>query len=174
MFHIMVVDDDKSTRLYMKALLTQAHYTVTLAENGQEALEVMEKEHIDLVVLDVMMPKMDGYQFTEELRSGNSTLPILMVTAKQLPADRKLGYRLGTNDFMTKPVDEEELLIRIQNLLRMAQIASEREVRFGNLLLKYDEFSVTKGEETMELPQKEFLLLFKLLSNPGKSSPAST
>lgn len=168
MFHIMVVDDDKSTRLYMKALLTQAHYTVTLAENGQEALEVMEKEHIDLVVLDVMMPKMDGYQFTEELRSGNSTLPILMVTAKQLPADRKRGYRLGTNDFMTKPVDEEELLIRIQNLLRMAQIASEREVRFGNLLLKYDEFSVTKGEETMVLPQKEFLLLFKLLSNPGK------
>ena len=168
MFHILVVDDDKSTRMYMKALLKDANYTVSLAANGLEALDVMEHEHIDLVVLDVMMPKMDGYQFTEELRSGNSNLPILMVTAKQLPADRKQAYQVGTNDFMTKPVDGEELLLRIKNLLRMVQIASERELKLGDIVLKYDELSVNRGEEKIVLPQKEFQLLYKLLSYPGK------
>jgi len=168
MFHILVVDDDKSTRMYMRALLKEANYTVSLAENGLDALEVMDREHIDLVILDIMMPKMDGYQFTEELRSGNSHLPILMVTAKQLPDDRKQAYQVGTNDFMTKPVDGEELLLRIQNLLRMAQIASERELKIGAITLRYDELSVKRGNETMVLPQKEFQLLYKLLSYPGK------
>lgn len=168
MFHILVVDDDRSTRLYMQALLQNAQYTVSLAENGEDALAVMDREHIDLVILDVMMPKMDGFEFTQELRSGNSHLPVLMVTAKQLPADRKQAYQVGTNDFMTKPVDAEELLLRIQNLLRMAQIAIERELKLGDITLRYDEFSVTRGDETMILPQKEFLLLYKLLSYPGK------
>ena len=168
MFHIMVVDDDKSTRMYMKALLKNEGYTVSLAEDGLEALMVMEREHIDLVILDIMMPRMDGYQFAEELRSGNSNLPILMVSAKQLPADRKQAYQVGTNDFMTKPVDGEELLLRIKNLLRMAQIATERELKVGDVVLRYDELSVTKGDETMVLPQKEFQLLYKLLSYPGK------
>jgi len=168
MFHILVVDDDKSTRMYMRALLKDAGYTVSLAENGLDALLVMEHEHIDLVILDVMMPKMDGYQFTEELRSGNSKLPILMVTAKQLPADRKQAYMVGTNDFMTKPVDGEELLLRIKNLLRMAQIATEREMKIGDIVLRYDELSVTRNGETMVLPQKEFQLLYKLLSYPNK------
>jgi len=168
LFHILVVDDDRSTRLYMQTLLQNAHYTVSLAENGEDALEVMDREKIDLVILDVMMPKMDGYAFTQELRSGNSQLPVLMVTAKQLPADRKQAYQVGTNDFMTKPVDGEELLLRIQNLLRMAQIATERELKLGDITLRYDELSVTRGEETIVLPQKEFLLLYKLLSYPGK------
>ncbi len=168
MFHILVVDDDRSTRLYMQALLQNAHYTVSLAENGEEALDVMDREHIDLVILDVMMPKMDGFEFTKELRSGNSHLPILMVTAKQLPADRKQAYELGTNDFMTKPVDGEELLLRIKNLLRMVQITAERELKLGDITLRYDELSVTRGEEAFVLPQKEFLLLYKLLSYPGK------
>ena len=168
MFHILVVDDDRSTRLYMQALLQNAHYTVSLAENGENALEVMEREKIDLVILDVMMPKMDGFAFTQELRNGNCNLPVLMVTAKQLPADRKQAYQVGTNDFMTKPVDGEELLLRIKNLLRMAQIATERELRLGEITLHYDELSVTRGDETIVLPQKEFLLLYKLLSYPGK------
>ena len=168
MFHILVVDDDRSTRLYMQALLQNAHYTVSLAENGEDALEVMDREKIDLVILDVMMPKMDGYAFTQELRNGNCNLPVLMVTAKQLPADRKQAYQVGTNDFMTKPVDGEELLLRIKNLLRMAQIATERELRLGEITLHYDELSVTRGDETIVLPQKEFLLLYKLLSYPGK------
>ena len=124
MFRILVVDDDKNTRLYMRAFLEAERYTVFLAGNGEEALDMMEKEHIDLVILDIMMPKMDGYEFTRELRSVNNDLPILMVSAKQLPEDRKLGYKLGTNDFMVKPVDQEELLLRVKNLLRMAKIAS--------------------------------------------------
>jgi len=168
MFHILVVDDDRSTRLFMRAFLEAEHYTVSLAENGEDALRVMEKEHIDLVVLDIMMPRMDGYEFTRELRSVNEELPILMVSAKQLPEDRKLAYRLGTNDFMTKPVDEEELLLRIKNLLRMSRIASEHKLHIGDVTLEYDSFTVVRGDETITLPQKEFQLLYKLLSYPGK------
>lgn len=168
MFRILVVDDDKNTRLYMRAFLEAEHYTVFLAGNGEEALDMMEKEHIDLVILDIMMPKMDGYEFTRELRSVNNDLPILMVSAKQLPEDRKLGYKLGTNDFMVKPVDQEELLLRVKNLLRMAKIASERKMYIGDVVLDYDTFTVTRGDERYELPQKEFQLLYKLLSYPGK------
>ena len=168
MFHVLVVDDDRSTRLFMRAFLEAEHYTVSLAANGVEALDLMEKEHIDLVVLDIMMPQMDGYQFTQELRSGNAELPILMVSAKQLPEDRKKGYRLGVNDFMTKPVDEEELILRIKNLLRMSRIASERKMHIGDVTLDYDSFTVIRGEEVTTLPQKEFQLLFKMLSQPGK------
>lgn len=168
MFHILVVDDDRSTRLFMRAFLENEHYTVSLASDGAEALEVMEREHVDLVVLDIMMPNMDGYQFTEELRSADAELPILMVSAKQLPEDRKRGYRLGVNDFMTKPVDEEELLLRIKNLLRMSRIVSERRLRIGSVELDCDSLTVSRGEERITLPQKEFLLLYKLLSYPGK------
>lgn len=168
MFHILVVDDDKNTRRLMRAVLEEEHYTVYTAENGEEALEVMESEHIDLVVLDIMMPKMDGYEFTEMLRSVQNELPILMVSAKQLPADRKKGFVAGTDDYMTKPVDEEEMLLRIKALLRRAKIASDREITVGNVKLDYDSFSVTKDGETQVLPQKEFQLLYKLLSYPGK------
>ena len=168
MFHILVVDDDRSTRLFMRAFLEAEHYTVSLAANGVEALQVMEREHIDLVVLDIMMPQMDGYQFTQELRSANAELPVLMVSAKQLPEDRKKGYRLGINDFMTKPVDEEELILRIKNLLRMSKIASERRLCIGDVILDYDSFTVMRGQKQITLPQKEFQLLFKMLSQPGK------
>ena len=168
MFRILVVDDDKNTRLFMRAFLEGAQYTVFLAEDGEAALDMLEKQHIDLVVLDIMMPKMDGYEFTKELRSVNAELPILMVSAKQLPEDRKLGYKLGTNDFMTKPVDEEELLLRVKNLLRMSRIASERKIHIGEVVLDYDSLTVFRGEESYALPQKEFQLLFKLLSTPGK------
>ena len=121
MFHILVVDDDKNTRRYMRAVLEAADYTVTTAENGAEALKVMESEYIDLVVLDIMMPEMDGYQFTEALRGVQNNLPILMVSAKQLSADRKKRVRAGIDDYMTKPVDMEELVLRIQALLRRSR-----------------------------------------------------
>ena len=152
----------------MRAFLEAEHYTVSLACDGLEAMEVMEREHVDLVILDIMMPRMDGYEFTRQLRTVNAELPILMVSAKQLPEDRKQAYRLGSNDFMVKPVDEEELLLRIKNLLRMAKIESERRVQFGGVTLDYDSLSVIREEETVVLPQKEFLLLYKLLSHPGK------
>ena len=168
MFNILVVDDDRSTRLLMQALLEAEHYTVFLAGNGEEALRVMDQQEIDLVILDVMMPKMDGYAFTRVLREAKNDLPILMVSAKQLPADRKQGFLAGTDDYMVKPVDEEELLLRMKALLRRAKIATERQIVIGDVVIDYDGMSVTKGGVTQVLPQKEFQLLYRLLAYPGK------
>lgn len=168
MFHILVVDDDKNTRKYLQAVLEAENYTVTTAGNGEEALEVMAREYIDLVLLDIMMPKMDGYAFTRILREGNSDLPVLMVTAKQLPADKHKGFLVGTDDYITKPIDETEMLLRIRALLRRAKIVSERRIVIGDVTLDYDSQTVSRGEDVQELPQKEFLLLYKLLSYPGK------
>ena len=168
MFHILVVDDDKHTRLLFRTVLESENYTVFTAENGVKALDVMEAEHIDLVVLDIMMPELDGYEFTRLLRESNNTLPVLMVSAKQLPADKKKGFLAGTDDYMTKPIDEDEFLLRIKALLRRAKIASERKIEIGSVILDYDSFTVTRNGESQLLPQKEFLLLYKLLSYPGK------
>ncbi len=169
MFHILVVDDDKSTRRLLRAVLEAEHYTVTTAGDGEEALAAMEREHIDLVVLDIMMPHMDGYEFTTLLRGTNNDLPILMVTARQLPEDKKQGFLVGTDDYMTKPIDEEEMLLRIKALLRRAKIVSEQRIEIGNVVLDYNSMSVTKNGESQTLPQKEFMLLYKLLSYPGKT-----
>ncbi len=168
MFRILVVDDDKNTRMLLKAVLEGENYSVLTADNGESALEVMEDNHIDLVVLDIMMPKLDGYEFTETVRQSNSTMPILMVSAKQLPADKKKGFLVGTDDYMTKPLDTEEMLLRIRALLRRARIVSERRIEIGDVVLDYDALTVTRREEVQELPQKEFMLLYKLLSYPGK------
>ncbi len=168
MFHILVADDDKNARLFFRAVLEGAGYTVTAVKNGEEALEALDREHIDLCVLDVMMPEMDGYEFTKTLRENGNNLPILMVSAKQLPADKHMGFAAGTDDYITKPVDDEEMLFRIKALLRRAKIASERKIVIGNVVLDYDALTVTRGNEVQELPQKEFLLLYKLLSYPGK------
>ena len=168
MVHILVVDDDKNTRLFLSAVLEGAGYTVTAACNGVDALDVMDREHIDLVVLDVMMPKMDGYEFTKVLRDAQNNIPILMVSAKHLPVDKHRGFFVGTDDYITKPIDDEEMLLRIRALLRRAKIANERRIEIGNVVLDYDSLTVTRGGETQELPQKEFQLLYKLLSYPGK------
>lgn len=168
MFQILVVDDDKNTRRLLQAVLEQDGYRVFTAENGEEALDVLDDQHVDLVVLDIMMPKMDGYEFTKTLRESNNNLPILMVSAKQLPSDKKQGFLVGTDDYMTKPIDEEEMLWRIKALLRRARIANERRIVIGDVILDYDALTVSRGSEVQELPQKEFLLLYKLLSYPGK------
>lgn len=168
MFQILVVDDDRNTRLLLRAVLQAENYTVFTAENGGDALQVMDREHIDLVVLDVMMPKMDGYEFTRILRQTDNNLPILMVSARQMPADKRQGFLVGTDDYITKPIDEVEMLLRIKALLRRARIASEHRIVLGDVVLDYDSFTVSRGGETQELPQKEFLLLYKLLSYPGK------
>ena len=168
MFHILVVDDDKNTRLFLTAILEDAGYTVTCAVNGEDALGKMDSSHVDLVVLDIMMPHMDGYEFTRLIRESDTHLPILMVSAKQLPADKHKGFAAGTDDYITKPIDEEEMLYRIKALLRRAKIATERRITVGDVVLDYDSLTVTRGETVQELPQKEFLLLYKLLSYPGK------
>lgn len=168
MFHILVVDDNKHTRRLFKAVLENENYTVFTAENGKDALRVMDEEHIDLVLLDIMMPEMDGYEFTKLLREENNNLPILMVSAKQLPEDKKRGFLVGTDDYMTKPVDEDEMLLRIKALLRRAKIVNDRKIVIGEAVLDYDALTVSKRDTVVELPQKEFLLLYKLLSYPGK------
>ena len=168
MFQIMVVDDDKNTQLFLKAVLEAENYTVVTAGNGEEALALMDTNHIDLVVLDIMMPKMDGYEFTKILRESDNNLPILMVSARHLPSDKRHGFMVGTDDYMSKPIDEEEMLWRIKALLRRARIASERRIVIGDVVLDYDALTVSRNGEVQELPQKEFMLLYKLLSYPGK------
>lgn len=168
MFRILAVDDDKNTRRLIHAVLEKDGYTVTDAENGEDALKILEQEHIDLIVLDIMMPKINGYELTEMLRDMGNEIPILMVSAKQLPADRHKGFLVGTDDYITKPIDEREMLLRIKALLRRAKIASERRIVIGSVVLDYDSLTVTGHGQVQELPQKEFMLLYKLLSYPGK------
>lgn len=168
MFHILVADDDKNIRLYFEAVLSANGYTVSLAENGEKALEIMDREHIDLMIVDIMMPKMNGYELTKTIREFDENIPILMVSAKQLPHDKHLGFAAGTDDYMTKPIDEEEMLFRIKALLRRAKIANDRKIVIGDVVIDYDSLTVSKNGEVHELPQKEFLLLYKLLSYPGK------
>ena len=168
MFTLLVVEDDKNTRRLMQAILSANGYYVHLASNGLEALKVMDTHHIDLLILDIMMPEMDGYELTKTLRGSNYNLPILMVSAKVLPVDKRKGFIVGTDDYMTKPVDEEEMLLRIQALMRRAKIVNEHRLIIGDVILDYDSLTVTKNKESMLLPQKEFLLLYKLLSYPDK------
>ena len=168
MFHIMVVEDDINTRKLMKAVLEQNGYDPVLAKDGAEGLELLDKVHVDLIILDIMMPRMDGYEFTEVLRSAGWGIPILMVTAKEAPADKKKGFILGTDDYMVKPVDEEEMLLRIAALLRRSKIANEHQLLIGDTLLNYDELTVKSDGQIQELPNKEFMLLYKLLSYSNK------
>ena len=168
MFKILVADDDRNTRLLFETVLKRAGYAVILAKDGVEALEIMDKEHVDLAVIDIMMPRMDGYELTRELREFNPTLPILMVSAKQLPEDKHRGFLAGTDDYITKPIDNDEMVLRIKALLRRAQIVNDRKIVVGDVVLDYDSPTVTRGAEVVELPQKEFALLYKLLSYPGK------
>ena len=168
MFQILVVEDDKNVRKLMSAVLTRYGYEPITAENGLEALEILDHHHVDLILLDVMMPRMDGYEFTNTLRSAGSTIPILMVTARETQNDKKRGFIVGADDYMVKPVDEEEMILRIAALLRRSQIAGERKLTVGRSTLLYDSFAVETPEGMVELPQKEFLLLYKLLSYPNK------
>ena len=166
MFRILVVEDDKNTRKLMEAVLREAQYSPLLAANAQEALDIIDHEHVDLMITDIMMPGMDGYTLTEELRNAKYTFPILMVTAKETIKDKRKGFVVGTDDYMVKPIDEEEMLLRIKALLRRAQIVNERKLFIGKVTLHYDAQLVVRENEHITLPQKEFLLLYKLLSYP--------
>lgn len=170
MFRILVVEDNPNARKLMAAVLEQHGYEAVCAGDGVEALAVLDRKHIDLIVLDIMMPRMDGYELTEILRENKALgeMPILMVTAKESPADKRKGFIIGTDDYMVKPVDEEEMILRIGALLRRARIVNERRLIIGGTLLDYDSFSVSAEGYIMELPKKEFLLLYKLLSYPNK------
>ena len=168
MFNIMIVEDDANQRRLMQTVLEQYGYSVIQAIDGLDALDQLDKKHIDLIILDVMMPRMDGFELTEALRQSGCNIPILMVTAKQSPVDKRKGFIIGTDDYMVKPIDEEEMVLRVGALLRRSKIVSERKLTVGATTLRYDSLTVEASGEVSELPQKEFLLLFKLLSYPGK------
>ena len=152
----------------MEAVLKENGYYPIPAKDGMEALRLLDTCHIDLVIMDIMLPGLDGYELTRQLRETHFSLPILMVTAKQLPEDKRKGFIVGTDDYMTKPVDEEEMILRIRALLRRAQIVNERRITIADVCLDYDSLTVSRGDESQTLPRKEFYLLYKLLSYPGK------
>lgn len=166
MFNILVVEDDTNTRKLMEAVLLEERYAPILASNAQEALDTLDRQHIDLMITDIMMPGMDGYVLTEQLREAGYDFPILMVTAKETIKDKRKGFIVGTDDYMVKPIDNEELVLRIKALLRRAKIVHERKITIGKVTLHYDSMAVSRETERITLPQKEFLLLYKLLSYP--------
>ena len=143
MFKIMVVEDDHNARRLMETVLRQNGYEPICASDGIDALEKMESHHVDLIVLDIMMPRMDGYEFTRTLREAGSEIPILMVTAKEGLQDKKMGFIIGTDDYMVKPVDEEEMLLRITALLRRSRIAADRRLQIGKTELNFNSMTVT-------------------------------
>ncbi len=168
MFSILVVDDNDNIRNLMIERLAREGYRAFPASDGEEALEVMERVHVDLMIADVMMPRIDGYELTAQLRGANYDLPILMITAKERMEDKKRGFHAGTDDYMVKPIDFDEMMLRVAALLRRAKINSEKRLTIGQVVLMYDTLTVNAGQREIQLPQKEFLLLFKLLSYPRK------
>lgn len=169
MFRILVAEDDKGTQRLMQDTLADAGYEPILAADGQQALELLACRHVDLMVVDVMMPRLDGFALLSRLRRSGSQMPVLILTAKEAQADKRQGLRLGADDYMTKPADEEELLLRIGALLRRAQAISSRRLTVGNTTLIYDDLAVEWDGKITELPRKEFQLLYRLLSCPNKT-----
>ena len=168
MLNILLVEDDKNISKLMQTVLEQANYNPIPAFSSEEALDVLDKITVDLIVLDVMLPGMDGFEFAKMLREHRIETPILMVTALSEMSDMTQGFTQGADDYMTKPINEEEFILRIKALLRRAKISTEHLVEIGATILNYDEFSVEWDKEKITLPKKEFLLLFKLISYPNK------
>lgn len=168
MFTILVVEDNADMRELFCTVLSDSGYRCLPAADGTEALDIMDKEYVDMIVADIMMPGMDGYSLTSAVRDADMDLPILLVTAKDQFDDLQRGFRSGADDYMVKPINVKELVLRVEALLRRAKIQSEKKIEIGNTVLDYDALTVTiHGKETI-LPQKEFYLLYKLLSYPNK------
>lgn len=163
---ILVVEDDRNTRLLTVARL-KPYFEVFSSSNGLEALDILYAKHIDLIVADIMMPDMDGYELLKTLRQDKNNLPVLLLTAKQAFEDKREGFSLGTDDYMTKPVNYEELMWRINALLRRSRIAAEKKIVVGSIIVDSMTYTVVTHDQTIELPKKEFELLFKLLSYPN-------
>ncbi|MEN1758928.1 response regulator transcription factor [Anoxynatronum sibiricum] len=166
MFTILVAEDDKNLQKLMAAVLKQNGYEVLCARDGREALDLLDTHHVDLIISDIMMPEMNGYELTSSLRRADYQLPILMVTAKDTLDDKKKGFSSGTDDYMVKPIDMDEMMLRVAALLRRSRIMNEHRLTIGAVTLEYDTLTVTRENESETLPKKEFYLLFKLLSYP--------
>lgn len=165
MFNILIAEDDRELRELFCMVLSDNGYHPVTAANGEEALRILDTTHIDLIITDIMMPVMDGYSLTRALREARYALPILMITAKSGMSDKQEGFRSGTDDYMVKPVDVNEMLWRVAALLRRSRTISERRVNIGETLFNYDAFTVTRDGKEELLPQKEFALIYKLVSS---------
>lgn len=168
MFKILIVEDDRDLSQLFSKVLTKNGYSVTSAANGKEALEEMENTFFDIVISDIMMPVMDGYEFVRTLREAGNNIPVLMVTAKDAFDDMQTGFFSGSDDYMVKPVNVNEMVLRVSALLRRSQIANERRITIGSALLECDSLTVNDEHGQTVLPQKEFMLLYKMASFPGK------
>jgi len=167
MFKILVVEDDKNLRKLIKTCLNKNGYVTFEATNGIEALDVIDKNYVDLIVSDIMMKEMDGYELTKELREAKYDTPILLITAKSDIEDKREGFLLGADDYMVKPIDIEEMLLRVKVLLRRAKVANEKKIEIGNFVIDYRQLSVKYKDTEYQLTQKEFYLLYKFISTPN-------
>lgn len=168
MLCILVVEDDMKLNRLFSTVLTNHGFRVLTAKDGRQALDLLAASYVDLIISDIMMPSMDGFTFIDNLRKSGFDQPILIISAKSDYKDKERGFRLGVDDYMVKPIDVNEMLLRVEALFRRAQIASEREIIIGDTILRYDELTISFNGTKLLLPQKEFLLLYKLLSYPNK------
>ena len=168
MFKVLVVEDDRDLRQLFARVLQRSGYETLEAGDGQQALEVLEREYVDVIISDIMMPVMDGYELVRSLREADMNMPVLMITAKDAFDDMRLGFLSGSDDYMVKPINIGEMVLRVSALLRRAQMASERRQVIGGTVMECDSLSVTVDGESMVLPQKEFMLLYKMASFPGR------
>lgn len=168
MLKILIVEDDRELRQLFAHVLIKNGYRADGVSNGREALDAMEKDYYDLIISDIMMPVMDGYELVRTLREAGNTTPVLMITAKDAFDDMKMGFLSGTDDYMVKPVNVNEMVLRVGALLRRAQMINERRQVIGDTVLECDSLTVTTKTESMILPQKEFMLLYKMASFPGR------
>lgn len=168
MFKILVVEDDKELLSLFKHVLIKNGYDAVVAGNGQEALKLLDSEYFDMIISDIMMPVMDGYELVRALREAGNSIPVMMITAKDAFDDMRLGFLSGTDDYMVKPINTNEMILRVGALLRRAQMINDRKLSFGETVLDCDSFTVTQAGESQVLPQKEFMLLYKMASYPGK------
>ena len=168
MLKILIAEDDRELRRLFAHVLIKNGYTVKEVANGKEALDAIDNEYFDLIISDIMMPVMDGYTLVRMLRDAGNNTPVMMITAKDAFDDMRLGFLSGSDDYMIKPVNVNEMVIRVQALLRRAQMINERKQTIGSTVMECDTFTVTSNEGTMVLPQKEFMLLYKMASYPGR------
>lgn len=168
MFNILVVEDDLKLNKLFCTVLSRHGYHTFAAFDGAQALKMLDSQYIDLIISDIMMPKMDGYQLTKALRNADFNLPVLMITVKENFEDKRKGFLSGIDDYMVKPINVNEMVLRVQALLRRAKIVSEREIVCGSTRIVYDSQTVSFNGGTVSLPQKEFRLLYKLISFPNK------
>lgn len=168
MFKILVVEDDISLKNLFCRTLQKNNFHTFGAENASEALDILETESVDLIITDVMMPGINGFEFIRQLRSACIEIPVLIITAKSDISDKQLGFTAGADDYMVKPIDIHELVLRVNALLRRVKSVNEKRLVFENTSLEYNTWTVSDASGMQILPQKEFLLLYKLLSYPGQ------